>query len=47
VAAADVVIRARSLAPVFALAMGDDPPPDPARRRLYERGRSMLEDAAG
>ena len=47
VAAADVVIHARSLAPVFALAMGDDAPSEPARRSLYERGRSMMAERTG
>lgn len=42
VAAADVVLRARSLAPVLALALGDGPPADPAVRELWVRGRSLL-----
>lgn len=46
VQAADAVVRTPSLAPVFALALGDDVPRDPARRALYERGRAGL-DAEG
>jgi phosphoserine phosphatase len=42
VAAADVVIRSPSLAPVLALALGDQPPRDAAARALYERGRALL-----
>lgn len=42
VAGADVVIRARTLAPVLALALGDDAPEEPAARRLYEAGAALL-----
>jgi phosphoserine phosphatase len=42
VAGADAVVRANSLAPVLALALGDAPPTDPARRALYEKGLSAL-----
>jgi len=41
-AAADVVIRSRSLAPVLPLALGDAPPRDPAARSLFDRGLAML-----
>ena len=40
--AADVVVRARSLAPIFALALGG-PPTDPRMRTLYDRGATLLE----
>lgn len=40
--AADVVIHARSLAPVLALALDGEPPRDPRTRPLLERGRSLL-----
>jgi phosphoserine phosphatase len=39
VAAADHVVTDNSLTPVFALAMGDQVPVDPARRKLYEQGK--------
>jgi phosphoserine phosphatase len=42
IAAADVVIRARSLAPVLPLALGDAPPRDPASSALFARGLDML-----
>lgn len=42
VALADVVIRARSLAPVLPLALGGEPPVDPAVRKLYDRGVELL-----
>jgi phosphoserine phosphatase len=42
VAAADVVIRDLSLAPILALALGDDPPADPDHRAIYTKGRSSL-----
>ena len=45
VAAADVVIRARSLAPVLPLALGGEPPADPAARKLYDRGVDLLGSA--
>jgi len=40
---ADAVVRTPSLAPVLALALGDDAPADPARRALWERGRAGLD----
>jgi phosphoserine phosphatase len=39
--AADVIMRAPSLAPVFALAMGDRIPEDPARLSLYRKGLEL------
>jgi len=42
VAAADVVIREKTLAPVLALALGEEPPVDPVARRLYEKGTTLL-----
>ena len=45
VRAADVVVRTPSLAPVLALALGDDAPSDPARRALWARGRAGLDAA--
>lgn len=42
VAAADAVIRAASLAPVLALALGAEPAPDFAYKRLYEKGLELL-----
>jgi phosphoserine phosphatase len=42
VAQADAVIRARSLAPVLALALGDVPPLDAGGRALYDKGMAML-----
>jgi phosphoserine phosphatase len=46
-AAADVVIRSPSLAPVLPLALGDEPPADAAARALYERGVALLERDSG
>ncbi len=43
--AAPIVIRDRSLAPVLALALGDDPPRNANDRALYERGRACLDGA--
>jgi phosphoserine phosphatase len=43
VSAADVVVRARSLAPILALALGDDPPADPRHRAIFMKGRALLE----
>lgn len=37
------VIRARSLAPVLAIALHDEPPRDPNNLELLQRGRDMLE----
>jgi len=45
VALADVVIRARSLAPVLPLALGGEAPADPAARKLYDRGVELLGSA--
>lgn len=42
VRAADVVVRERSLAPILALALGDDPPADPRHRAIFLKGRSLL-----
>lgn len=41
--AADVVIRARSLAPVLPLALGGRAPGDRAARMLYDRGLALLD----
>ena len=41
--AADVVIRARSLAPVLPLALGGRAPLEPGARRLYDRGLALLD----
>lgn len=43
VAAADVVIRSASLAPVLALALGGNAPRSAAHRQLFERGASLLD----
>ena len=45
-AAADVVVRANSLAPILPLALAGEPPRNAARAALYERGWSLLDDAA-
>ena len=45
VATADAVVYGRSLAPVLALALGRDPPRDPAAQEVYERGRIALGEA--
>lgn len=42
VAAADLVVRAPSLLPVLAFALGGDPPRDPGIRQLVEQGRALL-----
>jgi len=42
-AAADVVIRAQSLAPILALALGDAEPVDADARTLWTRGHSLLQ----
>ena len=42
VAAADVVLRARSLAPVLALALGEAGPRGSEWRALFELGRALL-----
>lgn len=42
-AAADVVVRSRSLAPILPLALGGRAPGNPAARALYERGLALLE----
>lgn len=44
--AADVTVRANSLAPILPLALGGRPPRDAALRALFERGLSLLDDAA-
>ena len=43
-AAADAVVRSRSLAPVLALARAGVPPDDPTHRATFERGLSLLDD---
>lgn len=43
VSTATHVIRAKSLAPVFALALGQDAPRDPNNLALMERGRALLD----
>lgn len=43
-AAAPVVIRSRSLAPVLPLALGDRAPDDPADRALFERGKALVKE---
>ena len=42
-AAADVVVRAYSLSPIVALALGDDDASDPQIRTLLTRGRTLLQ----
>jgi phosphoserine phosphatase len=42
-AGADVVIRERSLAPVFTLAAGEEVPTHPAARLLYDKGLALLQ----
>ena len=42
VQAADVVVRVSSLAPILALALGDDPPADPAHHAIFTKGWSLL-----
>jgi phosphoserine phosphatase len=42
-AAAEVIVRAPTLAPILALALGDEVPRDPLHRATYERGRALLE----
>jgi phosphoserine phosphatase len=46
VAAADVVIRSASLAPVLPLALGGEPPRAAAALPLYQKGVDLLDDAA-
>lgn len=41
--AADVVVRARSLAPILPLALGGRAPGEPAARRVYDRGLALLD----
>lgn len=41
--AADVVVRAPSLAPILPLALGDDPPADPRHRAIFLKGVSLLD----
>lgn len=43
VAAADVVVRAPSLAPILPIALGGAAPADPAAREAFERGIAWLE----
>jgi len=42
-AAADAVVRSHSLAPVLALALGNEPPTAPAHRATFERGQGLLD----
>ena len=42
VAEADVVVHARSLAPILVLALGDQPPAAQAARATFDRGRALL-----
>ncbi len=44
VAAAPVVLRSRSLAPVVPLALGDAPPDDDGGAALFDRGRKLIDD---
>lgn len=44
VAAAPVVIRSRSLAPVLPLALGDDRPEGAAARAVYDRGKALIDE---
>ncbi|HEU4565741.1 MAG TPA: HAD-IB family phosphatase [Gemmatimonadaceae bacterium] len=46
VAAADLIVRSPSLAPVVALALGA-PPADPVARAVYERGVALLDGEPG
>ncbi len=41
-AAADVVVRSRSLAPVLSLALGGVPPEDPSSLELFVRGTGLM-----
>ena len=41
-AEADIVIRARSLAPIYTLAVGGERPASPSARLLYDRGLQLL-----
>jgi phosphoserine phosphatase len=45
-AAADVVVRARSLAPIVPLALGGAAPRGAEARAVYDRGLALLDDAA-
>lgn len=45
-AAAAVVIRSASLAPVLPLALGDTTPEDDAARELYMKGRRLVDEGA-
>ncbi len=44
VAAASVVVRSRSLAPVLPLALGDARPADPGAAALYDRGKTLINE---
>lgn len=44
VAAAPVVVRSRSLAPILPLALGDARPDDEEGRALYDRGKTLIDD---
>ena len=43
IAAADIVVRARSLAPILAIALGDAEPHEPSARALWRRGHAFLD----
>ncbi|MEJ2502070.1 MAG: HAD-IB family phosphatase [Gemmatimonadota bacterium] len=43
-AAAPVVLRSASLAPILPLALGEAIPADPAARAVYDRGRQLIDD---
>jgi hypothetical protein len=43
VAAAPVVLRSRSLAPVLPLALGPERPDDEGGNALYRRGRELID----
>lgn len=43
-AAAPVVVRSSSLAPILPLALGNQPPDDAEGRAVYERGKRLIDD---
>jgi fermentation-respiration switch protein FrsA (DUF1100 family) len=43
VAAADIVVRSHSLAPIFTLALGGERPRDSQSQELFEKGIALLE----
>jgi phosphoserine phosphatase len=44
--AADIVVRAPSLAPILTLALGGDPPTEPGHLAIFRKGASLLESPA-